>query len=282
MLSSPIIARWAAALVVCVATLSSAQTPQQFKFNAGPDTAVSITNDFGDVNVHPGTGRQVIVSASPSSQSIKVEATQSGNRIDVRTRRVQQGISDPVNYEVTVPMDARVSVRTAQGQIQIEKLKGDVTAETDSGKISVSDIGSAHVHLRSLSGPMSVSNVRNGHVELSSIGGPIDMNAVNGPYVSANTTDGKITYRGNFGGAGDYSLTTHKGDIDVFLPAKGSYPLNAHSIKGTVESDFQPQANSYPDAPSPAGSTSLTGDSKAGSPSVQLRSFSGKIRVKKQ
>jgi len=281
MLSSPILARWAVTLVVCAAT-SSAQTPQPFKFSVGPEAAVTITNDFGDVNVHPGTGRQVIVSATPSSQSVTVDATQSGNRIDVRTHRAQQGTSDTVNYEITVPMDARVSVRTAQGQIQIEKLKGDVTAETNSGKISVSDIGSAHVHLRSLSGPMSVSNVRNGHVELTSIGGPIDMNAVNGPYVAANTTDGKITYRGNFGGAGDYSLTTHKGDIDVFLPANGCYPVNAHSIKGTVEDDFQQGANSSAKTPSPTGSTSLTGDSKAGSPSVQLRSFSGKIRVKKQ
>jgi DUF4097 and DUF4098 domain-containing protein YvlB len=282
MRSGPHTIRWAVMLLVCAASLSSTQTPQQFKFNAGPDTAISITNDIGDVSVHPGTGRQVVVTTSPGSQSTKVEATQSGNRIDVRTRRVQQGTTDPVNYDVTVPMDARVSVRTVQGQIQIDKLKGDVAAETDNGKINVSDIGSAHVHLRSLSGPMSVANVRNGHVELTSISGSIDMNAVNGPYVSANTTDGNITYRGNFGGAGDYSLTTHKGDIDVFLPANGSYPVNTHSIKGTVENDFQPQAISSPGASSPTGSSSLTGDSKAGSPSVQLRSFSGKIRVKKQ
>ncbi len=281
MRGDPITTCWAALLLVCAAT-SSAQTSQQFKFNAGTETAVSITNDFGDVNVHPGTGRQVVVSASPQSQSTKVEATQSGNRIDVRTRRVQQGTSDPVNYEVTIPMDARVSVRTVQGQIQIEKLKGDVAAETDTAKIRVNDIGSAHVHLRSLNGPIIVSNVRNGHVELTSIGGSIDMNAVNGPYVSANTTDGNITYRGNLGGAGDYSLTTHKGDINLFLPAAGSYPINARSVKGTVESDFQSQANSPEGASSPVGSTSLTGDSKAGSPSVQLRSFSGKIRVKKQ
>ena len=119
-------------------------------------------------------------------------------------------------------------------------------------------------------------------MDLSSIGGPIDINAVNGPYVAANTTDGKITYRGNFGGAGDYSLTTHKGDIEVFLPSDRSFPVSAHSIKGTVENDFQPQSGSAAQASSPAASTSLTGDSKAGSSSVQLRSFSGKIRVKKQ
>jgi DUF4097 and DUF4098 domain-containing protein YvlB len=266
--------------VVCAAAVSFAQKPQEFKFNAGPETAVSIINDFGNVNVHPGAGRQVIVSATGSSESTKVDATQSGNRVDIRTRRLQQGSSDAVTYEVTVPLDARVSIRTVEGQIHIEKLKGDVTAETDSGTIEVTDIGSAHVHLRSLSGPMTVSNVRNGHVELTSIGGAIDMNAVNGPYVSANTTDGKITYRGNFGGAGDYSLTTHKGDIDVFLPAAGSYPVTAHSVKGAVENDFQ-QTNSSAEASAPAGSA-LTGDSNAGSSAVQLRSFSGKIRVKKQ
>ncbi len=272
--------RWMGLLLLCVAT-ASAQQPQQFKFNAGPDAAISISNDFGAVNVRPAAGRQITITATPSAQSAKAVATQSGNRIEVHTQRTQAGSSDPVNYEIAVPLDTRVSLRTVQGEIHVEKLKADVSAESDSGKISVSDIGSAHVHLRSLSGPMTLTNIRNGHVELTSVSGNLELDQVNGPSVSANTGEGNITARGNFGGAGDYSFSTHKGDINIFVPADISVPIDAHSVKDSVENELQ-QADSSAAVATPSQNTSFAGASNAGSSAVQLRSFSGKIRVKKQ
>lgn len=272
--------RWIGLLLLCAAS-AAAQQPQQFKFNAGPDAAISLSGDYGNVSVRPAAGRQITITAIPSAQSAKAAASQSGNRIEVHTQRTQAGSNDPVNYEVAVPIDTRVSLRNVQGEIHVEKLKADISAETDSGKISVSDIGSAHVHLRSMSGPMTLANIRNGHVELTSVSGNLELNQVNGPSVSANTGEGNITARGNFGGAGDYSFSTNKGDINIFVPADISVPIDAHSVKGSVENELQ-RADSSAAVATPSQDTSFAGASNAGSSAVQLRSFSGKIRVKKQ
>ena len=76
-------------------------------------------------------------------------------------------------------------------------------------------------------------------------------------------------------------LVNHSGDIDVTLPAFASVDLSARSITGSVENDFplqQKQHSSF--VPSPG--RAFAGTSNTGASSVQLRSFSGKIRVKKQ
>jgi DUF4097 and DUF4098 domain-containing protein YvlB len=76
-------------------------------------------------------------------------------------------------------------------------------------------------------------------------------------------------------------LVNHSGNIDVALPASASVDLSARSITGSVENDFPLRAKSHTALTISQG-RSFAGTSNAGASSVQLRSFSGKIRVKKQ
>jgi DUF4097 and DUF4098 domain-containing protein YvlB len=76
-------------------------------------------------------------------------------------------------------------------------------------------------------------------------------------------------------------MSTHSGNIDVSLPEAASVDMNAHSASGTVENDFPLEAKKHPVFVPKSGS-SFAGTSHSGSSSVELRSFSGKIRVKKQ
>ena len=86
---------------------------------------------------------------------------------------------------------------------------------------------------------------------------------------------------GDFGEGGDYMLVNHSGDIDVVLPAFASVDLTARSITGSVENDFPLQQKPHSSfVPSPG--RAFAGTSNTGASSVQLRSFSGKIRVKKR
>jgi hypothetical protein len=57
--------------------------------------------------------------------------------------------------------------------------------------------------------------------------------------------------------------------------------LTARSITGSVENDFPLQAKRHPSFAITQG-RSFAGTSNSGASSVQLRSMSGKIRVKKQ
>jgi DUF4097 and DUF4098 domain-containing protein YvlB len=114
-----------------------------------------------------------------------------------------------------------------------------------------------------------------------SVGGNVSMSNVTGRKVNVNTTTGNISYDGDFGSNGDYSLMNHSGNIDVVLPASASVDINARSLNGTAEDDFPLQQKTHASFAAVPGK-SFSGTSKSGSSSVQLRSFSGTIRVKRR
>src|ERR1041385_3651513 len=98
---------------------------------------------------------------------------------------------------------------------------------------------------------------------------------------TGQVTVGNIDYEGDCSGGGSYILTTHSGAIDVTLPATASVDLTARSTTGTVENDFPLQQKPHTSFV-PQQGRSFAGTSNSGSSSVELQSFSGKIRVKKQ
>jgi DUF4097 and DUF4098 domain-containing protein YvlB len=264
-----------------------AQNRKEFKFTVQPGGTVSIINEFGPVTIRPATGRQVVVTATLPSDKVEIDQIQSGNRVQVRTHLQQPKMTADqarVAYEVTVPPDVSITLRSANGPITVERMRGDITAEGDTAPIDVHDVSNGHVHLRSMGGPVKLTNVSNANLEVTSVSGPVDMNNVTGPKLEVNTTSGKITYAGNFGNNGDYSFTNHNGDIDVFVPANVSVDLAARSLKGSVENDLQvaPRVHAPGFAAQNDAGRALSGTVNSGGSSVQIRSFSGKIRVKKQ
>jgi hypothetical protein len=275
----------AAALALATLALSQKNESQKnaFRYTVGAGASISILNEFGSVSIKPGSGRQVVVVARPHSSKVEVDPDQNGNRVEFRSHLLQPaGPGDgSVDYEVTVPADADVTVRSSDGPIQAEKISGDLALEGDTARVDVRDISHAHVHVRTVNGPINLSNVSNGHVEITSVGGDVTLNAVSGPKVSVNTTKGKIRYTGDMGGGGNYTLANHSGDIEVSLPASASVDLTARSVSGSVENDFPFQPKQHTSMPMAQG-RSFSGTSNSGSSSVQLRSFSGKIKVKKQ
>jgi hypothetical protein len=76
-------------------------------------------------------------------------------------------------------------------------------------------------------------------------------------------------------------MTTHSGAIDLLLPAAASVDLTARSTRGSVENEFPLQEKAHHSFV-PQQGRSFAGTSNSGSSSVELQSFSGKIRVKKQ
>jgi DUF4097 and DUF4098 domain-containing protein YvlB len=260
----------------------AADNRKEFRYAVAPGASVTVTNESGPVDVKGSGGHQVVIVATTHSDKVELDCDQNGNRIQATTHFLQR-TGDPdgrVEYQVLVPSDANVTVHAPSGPITAEKMRGDLTLEGDAASVEVHDVSNAHVHVRTISGPVTLGNITNGHVEITSLSGNVHLDAVSGPKVSVNTAKGFIRYNGDFGGGGDYMLVNHSGNIDVTLPASASVDLSARSISGSVENDFplqQKQHSSF--VPSPG--RSFAGTSNAGASSVQLRSFSGKIRVKK-
>jgi DUF4097 and DUF4098 domain-containing protein YvlB len=273
----------AVAVVVSVASLSVAQGKKEMRFNVGPRANVTVMNQFGSISLKPGTANLVIVTATTNSSNVEVDQSQTGNRIDIHSHLLggANELNGNVDYEVVAPPDASVNLHTGSGLLHVERMKGDLTIEGANPTVDIREVASAHVHVRTLKGPVTLTNIRNGHVEITSVSGDIQLNSVSGPLVQVSSTGGKISYSGDFGAGGDYSLISHTGDIEAAIPSDASVDVSARSVKGAVENDFAMQPKAHSMFPIVQGRSFVGTMGKAAS-SVVLRTFSGKIRLKQR
>jgi hypothetical protein len=262
--------------------LAAGQTRKDLHFNVGKRPTISINNPYGPIVVKAGGAREVVINAVLHSDKVEIDQSQGRNRIDIVSHLLQG--ADPksgvVEYQVSVPGDASLSVHAENGAIHAEKLHGDITIEGNSGSIEVVDCADGHVHVKTLNGPVSVSNVRSAHVEVVSMAGNVTLNSVSGPNVTVNSNTGKIEYAGDFSGEGEYDFTSHTGDIEAVAPAYASIDVTARSNQGRVDSDFSLEPKHTPFI-AKAGSY-FSGTLNKAASSVRLMSFSGRIHLKKR
>jgi DUF4097 and DUF4098 domain-containing protein YvlB len=240
-------------------------------------------NENGTVIVRPSTAHQVSIATILQSPKVEVDSNQNGNRITTRTHVLQKTTADQsrVDYEVSLPQDANVSVDSGTGQIRVENMQGNVTVEADDSNVDITGVTNGSVQIQTVNGKVNLSNLKQSRVLVTSTGGNVQLTSVSGPKVSVKTTSGNIFFVGDFDGGGTYILMNHSGDIDVQLPSNASVDLSARSVKGAVENDFPFQKSLHPSFQVSEG-RAFAGTSNSGASSVELRSFSGKIRVKKQ
>jgi len=275
------------ALILAAGISAAAQQQKTFRYAVGPGASISVINTYGPVSVRPSASGQVIVTATTHSSKVEADCSQHGNRIQVQSHFLQRAGSNEgrVDYELQVPPDTMVMVRTSTGPITAQSLSGEVTLEADAAAINVSDLNNAHLHVRTVNGPVTLTNLAGGYADVTSVAGTVNLNNVSGQRVAINTTSGRIIAAGGVSTPGDYSLITHSGDIDVALPASAAVEITARSVNGSVQNDFPLQP--IPHTPlaltegrSLAGTNAPGADT--GSAELRLRSFSGKIQVRKQ
>jgi DUF4097 and DUF4098 domain-containing protein YvlB len=233
--------------------------------------------------VKPASGNQVVVTAIVQSNKVEVDQNKNGNRIEVVSHLLPGATAENsrVDYELTVPSDASVTLQSTTGPMHAEGLRGDVVVEGAAANVDVRDVSNAHVHIRTLNGPITLTNVSDGHVEITSVSGEVILNDVNGPFVEVNSSSGPIHYDGEFGFGGDYILRSHSGDILATAPTYASIDVTARSVRGQVENDFPLLPKSHSSFPMDT-IRSLVGTAGKAASSVKLLSFSGKIHLKKR
>jgi hypothetical protein len=254
---------------------------KDLRFKVGKRPVISINNPYGPVIVKAGARHEVVITAILHSDKVELDQSKSHNRVDIVSHLLPG--ADPntglVEYTVEVPPDANVTLRSENGRIHAEKIHGDVTVAGNEGPIDVADCGGGHVHVRTLSGSVSLNNVH-GHIEIMSMGGDVVMNEVTGTLVAVNSNSGKIRYAGDFGDEGEYSFTSHTGDIEAIAPALASIDVLARSDQGRVDSDFSLEPKHTPFYAK--GGSAFAGTLGKAASSVKLFSFSGKIHLKKR
>ena len=269
-------------LATCLASVAIAESRKEMRFNVGPKANISVDTQYGAISVKPGSSNEVVVTAILQSDKAEIDNDQHGNRIEIASHLLPgaDAQSGRVDYELLIPPDATLSLRSATGPLSAANLQGDLTFEGTDAVVNVHDVSNGHVHVTTMRGPITLSDVKNGHVEISSISGSVAMTSVNGPFVRANSGSGKIFYNGDFGSGGDYKLTTHSGDIEAIVPGNTSADFSAHSIRGKVHNELEliPQHSRY----LAEQGRSFFGAVGQAASKVVLHSFSGKIHLKQR
>jgi len=273
----------AVVMILVLAAFAAAQsTRKEVHFKVGRRTSVSIVNQYGPISVKAGPGKRVMVTAILYSGKVEVDQSKRGNRVSIVSHLLEGADADSgrVDYEVLVPADASVTLHSTTGPLHVEKLHGDVILESSTAMVDVRDVSAGRVHIKTLNGPVTLTNVNDGYVEVTSVSGDVALNAVNGTSVHVNSSSGKIHYDGDFGQGGQYSLTSHSGDIEAIAPSFASIEVVARSVQGKVENDFplEPEHTSFV----PRAGSAFAGTVGKAASSVRLLSFSGKIHLKKR
>jgi hypothetical protein len=237
---------------------------------------ISITNNYGPITVKPSGSSHVLVETLFHSDAVNLVNEQHGDRIELRSISSRQG-SNLVEYTVLVPAAAFVTLRSSDGSLRAQGLRGDVVLEAASGSVEVTDISDAHLHVKTLNGPITLTDIRNSHLDIHSVRGNVNLRNVTGPSVEVNSGAGRITYDGDPGRVGEYLLTSHSGDLEVSIPASAWVEIKSRSIKRQSDPEF-PSVSSVPAL---GGTSLLGGQGKTFGSRVDLRSFSGKIHIKR-
>src|SRR6202158_4502176 len=133
-------------VISLLALTAAAQEKKEFTYTVGPRAVVSITNNYGPITVKPSGSRQVVVETVSHSEAVGLVNEQHGDRIELRSISSRQG-TDLVDYTVLVPADAFVSLRSSDGTLRAQGLRGDVVLEAASGSVEGEDISDAHLHV---------------------------------------------------------------------------------------------------------------------------------------
>ena len=277
-------ATWSTVLILALSIpLLALAEKKEFRYILNSAGSLSLANQKGSVTVKPSTGRQVVITADHNSDKVEVDSSQNGSRINVRTHNLGKASGEElrVDYEIQVPADTSVSIDSEGGQIHVENLHSNVNVESEDGDVDVRGVNNGTVQVQSVSGRVVLTDLHQTRVQVTSTGGNVQLSSVFGPNVTVKSTSGNIRYDGDFLGGGTYLLTNHSGDIEVMIPSNASVDLTARSVKGKVENDFPLRKPIHSSFQLTEGKA-LAGTSNSGASSVELRSFSGRIRVKKQ
>ena len=277
------------------------------------DGAVDITQVSGDVRVVTGHGNEVRVDAikrvrhrDPEEakrllNALRVDVTQVGNRIEVRTvyPRIpgNRSWNGSVDYTITVPQSAAVSAKTVSGDVAVTAVRGEVRAETVSGDVDVTDtpnlalaktvsgdvrardIAASSLTLSTVSGTVVANGLKVRTLDAGSVSGELRLADLQVERLTAKTLSGDIAFEGNLARGGRYEFHAHSGNVRLLLPASTEgFELDASTFSGTVRTDF-PVTLRPTSSEGRRANRAIRGSFGDAGAILSLRSFSGSVVI---
>ncbi len=271
--------------VLLMAASADAQTRRVEKhFAVQGNPVVTVRNSSGHIQVKAWDKHEVMIVAVSAGSGAEVDTEQSGNRIEAVTRIVGDHPSAndvKTDYEVTVPTESELQIRTDSGAVTVESVHGDMSFDTVAADLSLQDVA-GYVVIKSIAGSLLCTRC-SGRLDATSISGNFQLIQPVMNDVRVQTSSGNILFDGNFQNRGIYILKNYSGTIEVRFSSNDSFDVNAASLYGKVinQAPVVPDRHQMP-APRSDMARSLFGSLNEGHAKVELSSFSGTIKILKR
>ena len=291
-------------------------------FGVGENGALDLSGISGDVRITVGAGKDIKIEATKRVRhrdaseakrlldELRVEATQVGNRVEVRTiyprtRGNERGVSASVDYVIAVPASTAVATKNISGNIIIVGVKGEVRAETISGDVDVSqtpnlalaktvsgdvkahDIGGATMlTLGTISGTVVATGLKVRALECGSVSGDMQLSGLQVERIEAKSVTGNIMFDAPLVKGGHYEFASHSGDVRLIMSANTGFDLDATTFSGSIRSDLPVTLRSTGGDDrqhrGPMSNRSVRGTYGDGGAILAVRSFSGSVVIVKK
>ena len=265
------------ALLGLAAPASAHRLEKRFPVELHP--VVTVRNLQGRITVKSWTKLEVMVVAEHTSDKAEVDAEQVGNRIDIITHLTTEQVSAKdleANYEITVPEETELQVKTDSGWVVVERVAGDMTIDTVAANVDLKEV-SGYLVIKTVGGSLVCYRCA-GRIDFNSISGNVSFTQPVSNNVRAQTNTGRIFFDGDFLRGGLYVLKTYSGPIEVRFSDSDSFELNAMT-RGQVESQVKLKPPVHNRRLATPFSNSLFGTVNDGLARVDLTSFNGTIRI---
>jgi len=253
-----------------------------------PNPRVTVTNVAGQIVIRGWDKSQVHAVYTPLSPHLEWDTDAMPPSGPADKIRFVTHLLDPkvvvteqkADCDLDVPLGSSLEIRNAQGSVRIEKLQGDdATVETVGAAVSVSDF-TGHLLVQSVGGNIDVIRA-SGRVEAYSITGNLHFLSPATSKLRGSTTSGRILFEGDFPEGGDYSLSDYNGNIELICPPSASFELFVKTVQGKVINEM-PMTVRHREATPLSSANSFFGTHLTGKATVNLKSFSGTIRIRQR
>ena len=271
-----------AGLILAAAPAQADRIEKHFPVQNKPK--ITVRNSSGRIQVKAWTKSEVLVAWTNKSGRSVVETEAAGNRVEVATQPNDDGVSADdmkTDFEITVPVESELSVRTDSGNVTVDSVHGDMTFDTVGANLQLSDVA-GYMVVKTIDGSLVCTRC-SGKLEANSISGNVQMVSPTLDSVRVQTSSGNILFDGSFLSRGIYIMKNFSGTIEVHFSSSDSFDVNATSLKGDVinQATFKPDTHGSPHPASKWGH-SLFGTLNEGHAKVELSSFSGTIKILKR
>lgn len=284
----------------------SAETALDQSFSTGDTCRVIVDNPRGLIQVVGWDRPEVYVRATkrPDSslarfQATRVTAEQHGNIVHLRTvvepegvfspsgtpqsiaQEVLQAISDfvqqrkpaAVEYDVHVPRNAALELKSVSADVDVNGVSGSIRANTVSGSIGLEAVN-GDIVLHSVSGNLAAQGL-NGRLDVNTVSGDIN---VLGRLDAArvNSVSGSVELAGDLNPSGSYDFHSVSGGVTLRLPTDARVSVAVRGVSADVNGDLP--AEVLVDTRRP-GNREWKGLVNGGGASVNFQTVSGRVRL---